>query len=308
MTTGLVGLVSYMLDPGLLDSGRDRAMARLAEMVALGPFGFFEIPAWPATWAGSVGQALAGAIGVVCTQTTAIRDGWDAGAVVVSAQKRTRHQLAEAAELAAAIEAPAVAIWAGRTDGAPSAHRRALVETLDWLFERYRELVVVLEPFPAELMPGSWIQTARDALALCDEVGPRLQVLYDCAHEVVGGQPAVPAADVVSSIGTVQLTSPWWSAETGFEDRHPPFDTSGAITWDAARDRLRSLLAAGVIGPVSLEVKAPPGADADGLARRVRRWGEELAVLLAAVPGQTSASQPLVGNGLGHASGHEAEC
>lgn len=286
---GPAGLVTYMLDPGLLDSGRDRATARLAEMVALGPFGFFEIPAWPAAWAGAVGAALVGVSGLVCTQSTAIRDGWEAGAVGISARERARRQLGEAAELAAAIEAPALAIWAGRADEVPSAHRRALTETLDWLFGCYADLVVVIEPFPAGLMPGSWVQTARDALALCDDVGPRLQIMYDCAHEAAGGQPTVPAPDVVASIGTVQLTSPWWSAETGFEDRHPPFDTFGAITWDAAREHLRSLIAAGVVGPVSLEVKAPAGADAGRLARRVHRWGEELAALLAATPDQTSA-------------------
>lgn len=270
-----------MLIPGLLEADQSAALDDVASLAAISPIGLLEIPAWPASWAGPLSDALAATTGLVCTQSTAIRDGWDAGAPQSAAAGRARRELAEAAELASAIGGSTVAMWAGRAVEPSATHRRALVDTVRWLLDRYPDLDLVLEPFPAVLMAGSWVETAQDAATLCQEVGPRLQVMYDCSHEVAGGQPSVPAPDVVEQIGVVQLTSPWWSAATGFEDRHPPFGTPGAISWEAAKDRLGALLAAGVSGPVTLEVKAAAARADDDLMARVRRWGEELDAMLA---------------------------
>lgn len=296
---GPAGLVSYMLMPGLLEANRGTALADVASLAAIDAFGVLEIPAWPASWAGSLSDALAGTAGLVCTQSTAIRDGWDVGAPQPAEMARARRELAGAADLASAIGEPTVAMWAGRSVEAPAVHRRALVDTVGWLLERYPDLKLVLEPFPAVLMAGSWVETAQDAAVLCEEVGPRLQVMYDCSHEAAGGQPPVPGTDVVERIGTVQLTSPWWSAATGFEDRHPPFGTPGAISWEAAKDRLEALLAAGVRGPVTLEVKAAAARADDDLMARVRRWGEELAAMLGTDASRSVTPVPGVTPGTG---------
>lgn len=170
-----------------------------------------------------------------------------------------RAAIDEALAYAAAIDARAVHVMAGRADG-PQAHD-AFVANLRYACDSaaLEKRIILIEPLNRHDAPGYFLRTTEQARALITQIdAPNLKLMFDCYH--VGrteGDVITRLGDLLPLIGHVQIAS--------VPDRGPP--DRGELHYPTV---LAALDALGWTAPVGAEYR--PGGQTEatlGWSQRV---------------------------------------
>lgn len=142
-----------------------------------------------------------------------VRMGETTGSAAIPAMaEQTRHDIAEAIDLAESIGARGVHVLAGKADGSEA--RRTYLDNLTFAL-RNTDLAILIEPVCSEQLPGFFLRTIEQAGQVLQDVGhPRLKIMFDCYHVYrESGALLDPFRRYVDDIGHVQIASAEGRAE-----------------------------------------------------------------------------------------------
>ncbi|MGH1484321.1 MAG: hydroxypyruvate isomerase family protein [Geminicoccales bacterium] len=142
-----------------------------------------------------------------------VRMGDTTGSAAIPAlAEQTKHDIAEAIDLAESIGAGGVHVLAGKAEG-KEAHRTYL-DNLTFAL-RNTDLSILIEPVCSEQLPGYFLRTVEQAGDVLSDIGhPRLKIMFDCYHVFrESGTLLEPFHRHVHSIGHVQIASAEGRAE-----------------------------------------------------------------------------------------------
>ncbi len=180
---------------------------------------------------------------------------WAAGARGLAAcpgqEAAFRDSIGLALSYADVIGPDFIHVMAGLAEGAEA--RATYVANLRWAAAEAGDRVLLIEPINSRDMPGYFLSTSAQALAIIEDVGaPNLRLQFDLYHaQIMEGDLTMRLAQVFDSIGHIQIA--------GVPERHEP--DQGEVNFAHMFDELDRL---GYAGWVGCEYR-PAGRTEDGL-------------------------------------------